>query len=57
VALPPPRRAALAPLNRSGDGLLVDLGVLRPDAVADGAAGGGGEFEVHGVTPYKFVDV
>ena len=35
------------PLNGIGQGLFVDLGVLRPDAVADGAVGGGGEFEVH----------
>jgi hypothetical protein len=27
----------------SGEGLLVDLGVLGADAVADGAVGGGGE--------------
>jgi hypothetical protein len=26
-------------LNGIGEGLLVDLGVLRPDAVADGAVG------------------
>ena len=31
------------PLNRIGQGLLVDLGVLGADAVADGAVGGGGE--------------
>ena len=31
------------PLDRIGERLLVDLGVLRPDAVADGAVGGGGE--------------
>ena len=31
------------PLDGIGEGLLVDLGVLRPDAVADGAVGGGGE--------------
>ena len=28
-------------LDRIGQGLLVDLGVLGPDAVADGAVGGG----------------
>jgi len=30
-------------LNSICQGLFVDLGVLRPDAVADGAVGGGGE--------------
>ena len=37
------------PLNRIGKRLLVDLGVLGADAVADGAVGGGGECEIHGV--------
>ena len=31
------------PLNGIGEGLLVDLGVFRPDAVADGAVGDGGK--------------
>ena len=31
------------PLHGIGEGLLVDLGVLRPDTVADGAVRGGGE--------------
>ena len=31
------------PLDGIGEGLLVDLGVLGADAVADGAVGGGGE--------------
>ena len=40
------------PLDRIGEGLLVDLGVLRPDAVAQGAVGGGGESSlVHRFTP------
>jgi hypothetical protein len=30
-------------LNCIGQGLLVDLGILRLDAVADGAVGSGGE--------------
>ena len=34
------------PLDRIGQGLLVDLGVLRPDAVAEGAVGGGGECQL-----------
>ena len=38
------------PLDRIGEGLLVDLGVFRPDAVADRPVGDGGEFEVHGGT-------
>jgi hypothetical protein len=29
------------PFNSIGAGLLVDLGVLRPETVADGAVGGG----------------
>ena len=35
-------------LNRIGEGLLVDLRVVSPDAVADGAVGDGGKFETHG---------
>ena len=31
------------PLDRIGQGLLVDLGVLRPDTVAESAVGSGGE--------------
>ena len=30
-------------VNGIGEGLLVDLGILRLDAVADGAVGSGGE--------------
>jgi hypothetical protein len=40
------------PLNGIGQRLLVDLGVLGVDAVADGAVGGGGERQlVHQFTP------
>ena len=39
-------------LDRIGQRLLVDLGVVRPDAVAQRAVGGGGEFEIHGKLPY-----
>ena len=39
------------PLDRIGQGLFVDLGVLRPDAVAQRAVGSGSNFEVHGETP------
>ena len=38
-------------LDRVGEGLLVDLGVFGPDAVAEGAIGDGGKFEVHDATP------
>ena len=31
------------PLDRIGQRLLVDLGVLRPDPLPQGAVGGGGE--------------
>ena len=41
------------PLNGIGEGLLVDLGVFRADAVADGAVVDGGEFEIHGATPKR----
>ena len=37
-------------LDRIGEGLLIDLGVFRPDAVADGAVGDGGKFQGHGVS-------
>ena len=41
-------------LDRIGERLLVDLRVLRPDAVADGAVGGDGECQlVHRVTPFE----
>ena len=39
------------PLNGIGEGLLVDLGILGADTVADGAVSGGGEFEIHGKLP------
>ncbi len=39
------------PFNGIGEGLLVDLGVLRADAVADGAVGGGGKVENSWQTP------
>ena len=34
-------------LNGIGEGLLVDLGVFRPDPVADDAVVDGGEFEIY----------
>jgi hypothetical protein len=37
------------PLHGIGEGLLVDLGILRPDTVADSAVVDSGEFKVHGV--------
>ena len=33
--------------NGVGEGLLVDLGVMRPDTVADGAVGGGGKGQIN----------
>ena len=38
-------------LNGVGESLLVDLGVLSPDAIADGAVGDGGKVEGHCRTP------
>ena len=35
------------PLNGIGEGLLIDMGVLGADAVADGPVGGGGKLEIH----------
>jgi hypothetical protein len=52
-----PRRATLEPLNGIGEGLLVDLGVLRPNTVADGAVGGGGDCQlIHWFTPSQKID-
>ena len=39
------------PLDRIGEGLFVDLRVLRPDPVTDGAVGDGGELQTHDATP------
>ena len=41
------------PLDRIGQRLLVDLGVLRPNAVADRPVGGGGECELGGLPVSK----
>ena len=35
-------------LDRIGEGLFVDLGVLRTDPLTDGAVGNGGKFQGHG---------
>ena len=39
-------------LDRIGEGLLIDLGVFRPDPVPDGAVGDGGKFETRDATPW-----
>ena len=41
------------PLHGIGEGLLVDLGVVGPDAVADGAVGYGGKFEDSWQSPFS----
>ena len=33
------------PLHRIGEGLFIDLGIFRPDPVADGVVGNGSKFE------------
>jgi hypothetical protein len=43
------------PLHCIGQRLLVDLRVLRPNAVAQGAVGGGSEFDVNISTQYKIL--
>src|SRR5262245_61284013 len=34
-------------LDRVGEGLLIELGVFRPDPITDGAVGNGGKFKCH----------
>ena len=40
------------PLYRIGQCLLVDGGINGPDAVTQGAVGGGGKGEIYGTTPF-----
>ena len=35
-------------LDRIGEGLFIDVGIFRPDPVADGAVANGGKFQGHG---------
>ena len=39
------------PLDRVGEGLFIDLRILRPDPVADGAVGDGGELKTYTQLP------
>jgi hypothetical protein len=40
------------PLDRIGQGLLVEFRVLRADTLPHGAVGSGSEFEAHNATPF-----